>query len=76
MSVVLASLNILDGRGMRAEKAAFLRLLSASGRGSAEPVRDASGEEDARMSRRVVFKLRLRSIEQCPDMETLKTATG
>ncbi len=76
MSVVLASLNILDDGGMREEKAAFLRLLSATGRGSAELVKDASGEENTRMSRRVIFKLRFRSIEQIPVLETFKTARG
>jgi len=76
MSVVLASLNILDDGGMREEKAAFLRLLSATGRGSAEVVKGASGEENARMSRRVIFKLRFRSIEQIPVLETFKTARG
>jgi hypothetical protein len=69
-------LNILDDGGMRAEKAAFLRLLSATGRGSAELVKDASGEENTRTSRRVIFKLRFRSIEQIPVLETFKTARG
>jgi chemotaxis protein MotB len=76
MSVVRASLNILDNRGMRGEKTTFLQLLSASGRGSAELVKDASGQEDDRMSRRVIFKLRFRSIEQMPVLETLKTVRG
>ena len=76
MSVVRASLNILDDGGMREEKAAFLRLLSATGRGSAEIVKDVSGGENARMSRRVIFKLRFRSIEQMPVLETFKTARG
>jgi hypothetical protein len=76
MSVVRAGLNILDDGGMREEKAAFLRLLSATGRGSAELVKNASGEENTRMSRRVIFKLRFRSIEQIPVLETFKTARG
>ena len=76
MSVVRASLDILDDGGMRKEKTAFLRLLSATGRGSAELVKDASGEENTRMSRRVIFKLRFRSIEQIPVLETFITARG
>jgi chemotaxis protein MotB len=76
MSVVRASLDILDDGGMRQEKTAFLRLLSATGRGSAELVKDASGAENTRMSRRVIFKLRFRSIEQIPVLETFRTARG
>ena len=76
MSVVRASLDILDDGGMREEKATFLRLLSATGRGSAELVKDASGEENTPMSRRVIFKLRFRSIEQMPVLETFRTARG
>ena len=76
MSVVRASLDILDDGGMRAEKAVFLRLLSATGRGSAELVTDVSGEENTRMSRRVIFKLRFRSVEQMPVPEAAGTARG
>ena len=76
MSVVRASLNILDDGGMREEKATFLQLLSATGRGSAELVKDVSGEENPSMSRRVIFKLRFRSIEQIPVLETLRTVRG
>jgi chemotaxis protein MotB len=73
MSVVRYSLDVLDDSNMREEKTTFLQLLSASGRGSAELVKDASGEENPRMSRRVIFKLRFRSIEQVPVQETLGT---
>jgi outer membrane protein OmpA-like peptidoglycan-associated protein len=66
MSVVRASLNILDENSVNEEKSAFLQLLSASGRGSAELITGPSGEEDSPSSRRVVFKLRFRSIEQKP----------
>jgi outer membrane protein OmpA-like peptidoglycan-associated protein len=66
MSVVRASLNVLDEYGTGSEKTAFLELLSASGRGSAEPVIDHSGEENPSLSRRVIFKLRFRSNEQKP----------
>ncbi|OPY77527.1 MAG: Photosystem I P700 chlorophyll a apoprotein A2 [Syntrophorhabdus sp. PtaU1.Bin153] len=76
MSVVRASLNILDDGGMQGEKATFLQLLSATGRGSAEPVRDPSGSENPSVSRRVIFKLRFRSIEQMPILETVRTRRG
>jgi outer membrane protein OmpA-like peptidoglycan-associated protein len=76
MSVVRASLNILDDSDMLEEKATFLQLLSATGRGNAEIIKDASGEENPRMSRRVIFKFRFRSIEQMPAMETLRTLRG
>ena len=76
MSVVRASLNILDDGGLREEKATFLQLLSATGRGSAELVKDVSGEENTAMSRRVIFKLRFRSIEQMPLVETFRTVRG
>jgi outer membrane protein OmpA-like peptidoglycan-associated protein len=66
MSVVRASLNILDENGVNEEKGTFLQLLSASGRGSAELVTGPSGEENSSSSRRVIFKLRFRSIEQKP----------
>jgi chemotaxis protein MotB len=76
MSVVRASLNILDDGGMGEEKAVFLQLLSATGRGSAETVKDASGMENPSVSRRVIFKLRFRSIEQMPVLETVRTLRG
>jgi len=66
MSVVRTSLNILDQNGVKEEKTAFLQLLSASGRGSADLIMGPSGEENSSSSRRVVFKLRFRSIEQKP----------
>ena len=71
MSVVGASLEILNAEGMERERAYFLRQLSASGRGSAELVMDRAGEEDAASSRRVVFKIRVRSLEQKPLLEVL-----
>jgi len=64
MSVVRASLNILDENSVNEEESTFLQLLSASGRGSAELITGPSGEEDSPSSRRVVFKLRFRSLEQ------------
>ena len=71
MSVVRTSLSVLGTRDMDEERSAFLRLLSASGRGSAELVNGPTGEENAAMSRRVVFKIRVRSFEQKPLSETL-----
>jgi outer membrane protein OmpA-like peptidoglycan-associated protein len=76
MSVVRNILIILDDSGGREERATFLRLLSATGRGSAELVKNSSGEENATMSRRVIFKLRFRSIEQRPILEALGTTRG
>ncbi len=73
MSVVRASLNILDQNGGREEKATFLQLLSASGRGSADLITGPSGEENPSSSRRVVFKLRFRSIEQKPLLIALQS---
>jgi outer membrane protein OmpA-like peptidoglycan-associated protein len=76
MSVVKASLDILDGDGMAKERERFLKLLSATGRGSAEPLKGFSGEEDMTLSRRVVFKIRVRSIEQRPLNEALAVRVG
>lgn len=45
-------------------RSCFLGLLSASGRGSSEPWLDPAGREDRARSRRVVFKIRVRSLEQ------------
>ncbi len=64
MSVVRTSLTVLSTGETSDERSAFLRLLSASGRGSAELVSTATGQEDAALSRRVVFKIRVRSFEQ------------
>jgi flagellar motor protein MotB len=52
------------GQGEPGDKACFLDFLSANGRGSKEPIRDADGNEDRDRSRRVVFKIRVRSLEQ------------
>ena len=73
MSVVRTSLGVLDMNDTEEEKMSFLRLLSASGRGSAELVTSAAGEENAALSRRVVFKIRVRSFEQKPLLEALKS---
>ena len=63
MAVVQQTLTIL-GQGEPGDKACFLDFLSANGRGSKEPIRDADGNEDRDRSRRVVFKIRVRSLEQ------------
>jgi len=61
---------------METERTYFLRLLSASGRGSAEVVTGPGGTENAPLSRRVVFKIRVRSLEQKPLLEVLETERG
>ena len=61
MSVVRASLQILRNNGSRG---CFLDLVSATGRGSVEPMFDGNNQEDAGRSRRVIFKIRVRSLEQ------------
>jgi outer membrane protein OmpA-like peptidoglycan-associated protein len=63
LAVVQRTLDIL-GRRQGGEKTCFLDFLSANGRGSREPMRDANGAEDRDRSRRVVFKIRVRSLEQ------------
>jgi chemotaxis protein MotB len=45
-------------------RSCFVGFLSASGRGSVEPIRDELGQEIPERSRRVVFKIRVRSFEQ------------
>lgn len=72
MSVVRTSLGVLNMSDTEEDKLSFLRLLSASGRGSAELVTSPAGEENADLSRRVVFKIRVRSFEQKPLLEVLR----
>lgn len=76
MSVVRTSLDILNRDEANTEKDYFLHFLSASGRGNAEPVTDSSGEENPALSRRVVFKIRVRSFEQKNLVEILGVARG
>jgi outer membrane protein OmpA-like peptidoglycan-associated protein len=52
-------------------RACVIKLLSATGRGSAEPIL-TSGREDRERSRRVVFKIRVRSLEQKDLVEVLR----
>jgi outer membrane protein OmpA-like peptidoglycan-associated protein len=66
MSVVRASLGALnpmaDATPSENHKC-FLEFVSATGRGSAEPI-EVDGKEDRSLSRRVVFKIRVKSLEQ------------
>jgi outer membrane protein OmpA-like peptidoglycan-associated protein len=66
MSVVQESLDVLanarDGDSTENHRC-FLDFVSATGRGSAEPI-EIDGREDKSLSRRVVFKIRMKSLEQ------------
>jgi len=62
LSVVQKTLDIL-GRGEPTQKECFLDFLSANGRGSRDWLKDANDKEDKPRSRRVVFKIRVRSFE-------------
>jgi outer membrane protein OmpA-like peptidoglycan-associated protein len=72
MAVVQESLTILTATP--ALRSCFLTFLAASGRGSSEPLRDTAGKEDKARSRRVVFKIRVRSLEQRQLQEILSTS--
>ena len=66
ISVVRESLDVLDNGGTENSSAnhkCFVDFVSATGRGSAEPV-TVVGQEDRSQSRRVVFKIRVKSLEQ------------
>jgi len=66
ISVVQDSLDVLDSsaNGNSSEThRCFVDFVSATGRGSAEPV-EVVGKEDRSLSRRVVFKIRVKSLEQ------------
>src|SRR6266581_5088442 len=67
MAVVRESLRVLgnaqgDEEALSSLRTYFLDFLSASGRGSVEPIYDQIGKEDRARSRRVVFKIRVRSL--------------
>lgn len=68
LAVVQESLKVLsdpaNGGGAHSFKPCFVELLSATGRGSAELVANEQGQEDKSKSRRVIFKIRVRSLEQ------------
>ena len=64
-SLKALSLNpSLNGENSSSERNCFLDLLSATGRGSREPITDSQGAEDRNRSRRVIFKIRVRSLEE------------
>ena len=66
ISVVQDSLDVLDdpaGGNSPESHRCFVDFVSATGRGSAEPV-EVTGKEDRSLSRRVVFKIRVKSLEQ------------
>jgi outer membrane protein OmpA-like peptidoglycan-associated protein len=66
MAVIEQTLVVLDGSNRPEaleDHKCFLSLISATGRGSAEPVY-VNGEEDRPHSRRVVFKIRIKSLEE------------
>jgi len=74
ISVVQESLDVLDNSSEAnslANHKCFLDFVSATGRGSAEPI-EVVGKEDRSLSRRVVFKIRVKSLEQ----RTLETKLG
>jgi outer membrane protein OmpA-like peptidoglycan-associated protein len=68
MAVVTQTLNLLaltePVDEASALRSCFLRFVSATGRGSEEPLLKPDQTEDADRSRRVVFKIRVRSLEQ------------
>jgi|LQYC01.1.fsa_nt_gi Outer membrane protein and related peptidoglycan-associated (lipo)proteins len=83
MSVVRECLFVLrEGQGQAVfqddanARNYFLKFLSASGRGSAELIIDPSGKENCSLSRRVIFKIRVRSFEQKPLVELLGISHG
>jgi|SRR5262245_4833732 len=67
LRVVQESLRTLvaqPGETAPRNQSCFLELLSATGRGSVEPMLDKNGREDFNRSRRVIFKIRVRSLER------------
>lgn len=70
MSVVRETLGILSKTDVqkaeisRFARPCFLDLVSATGRGSVDPYRNDDGTEDPAKSRRVVFKIRVRSHDE------------
>jgi flagellar motor protein MotB len=78
MEVVKSSLDLLHNEGNGSWKC-FLDLVSASGRGSSDLILNENREEDPDKSRRVQFKIRVRSFEE-REVQTgdaaLNTLTG
>jgi chemotaxis protein MotB len=68
MSVVSKCINILEPgaseNSSKGKRDYFLRVLSASGRGKQDLFYDSDNQENHPQSRRVVFKIRVRSIEE------------
>lgn len=78
MAVVSKSINILEEQKISStngneEKEYFLRVLSASGRGKQDLIM-TNGEEDQPLSRRVIFKIRVRSFEEKKIEKLLRNA--
>jgi len=74
MAVVGSSLQILkaaETTSSSSSRRCFLDLVSATGRGSVEPMLNEGGTENLARSRRVVFKIRVRSLEQKVVSKTL-----
>src|SRR5947209_14701206 len=63
LAVVQKTLAVL-GQENSGTKGCFLDFLSANGRGSRELILNVEGKEDKDRSRRVIFKIRVRSLEQ------------
>jgi chemotaxis protein MotB len=68
MSVVSNCINILEPGASKnsndGKRNYFLRVLSASGRGKQDLIYDTNGKENHSLSRRVVFKIRVKAIEE------------
>jgi outer membrane protein OmpA-like peptidoglycan-associated protein len=62
LSVVVAAMNALPP--LSEARTNFVSLLTATGRGEAEPITGTDGKVDLNRSRRVIFKIRVRSLEQ------------
>ena len=62
LRVVQESLRILNAGSQ--DRSCFLELLSATGRGSVDRILNQEGKEDMNRSRRVIFKIRVRSLER------------
>jgi hypothetical protein len=72
MEVVKTSLSITKGIS-DALNSCFLKFVSASGRGSSEPI-VVDGKENPEKSRRVVFKIRVQSFEEQNIVQTGEAA--
>ena len=76
MAVVGTSLQVLGSSASGPiQRPCFLDLVSATGRGSVEPLLNDDGTENLAKSRRVVFKIRVRSLEQKVVSRTIGEST-